>query len=58
MASATAIHNRCTFEAPLAPVYRAFARTLATAGSFGNTAIDGYICQLQADNSIIGHNDT
>lgn len=50
---AVGIYDRRAFEALFTLIYRAFARFLATTGSFGDAAIDGHIGQLQADEPIV-----
>jgi len=51
---AVGVHHRRTLDALLPPIYRAFARLLAPAGSLGDAPVDANIGQVEPDDPIIG----
>jgi hypothetical protein len=51
---ALGIYERKSFDALFAPVYGVSTRLFATTGSLGDTAIDGYVGKLKADDLVVG----
>jgi hypothetical protein len=51
---ARSVHRRGAFDASFAPVHRAFPGFLASARGLGDAPVDGYVAQLQPDETIVG----